>query len=54
MPVYEFQYLDCKSKFPLTLTFKEHSEKNYKCPKCESKNLEKQLSRINVVTSKKS
>ncbi len=54
MPVYEFQCMDCEVKFPLTLSIKDLDEKNYKCPKCESKNLEKQITKISVVTSKKS
>ena len=54
MPVYEFQCLNCKAKFPLTLSLTDLDNKRYKCPKCKSKRLEKQVTRVSVVTSRKS
>ncbi len=51
MPVYEFQCMDCGAEFPLTLSLKDLDGKNYKCPKCESKNLEKQITKINPTSA---
>ena len=39
MPVYDYVCNDCHKTFELILTLKEH-EKDAKCPKCGSKNVE--------------
>lgn len=54
MPVYEFRCLECRKKFPLTLSVTQLTGKRYKCPRCGSRKLEKQISMISVVTSRKS
>ena len=54
MPLYEFRCLQCKQKFSLRISVSEYIGKKYKCPKCKSRKVEKLISSINVVTSKKS
>lgn len=54
MPLYEFRCTNCRKKVPLRLTLSDYDNRKYKCPKCKSRKLERLLSGVNVVTSKKS
>lgn len=54
MPLYDFRCLNCKRTFTLVLSVKELEEKKHTCPKCKSKKVEEEITRVTVVTSKKS
>ncbi len=54
MPAYEFECLKCGEQVTLIIPFSEYEKKNYKCPECGSKKLERLVSSVQVVTSKKS
>lgn len=54
MPLYEFRCADCRKKFSLHLTLTDFDRKRYRCPKCKGRKLEKLISRVSVVTSRKS
>lgn len=54
MPTYDFICKDCNKEFSLVLTIKEHDEKGFTCPHCNSKKVEQQLSTFYAKTSKKS
>ncbi|MBI5353641.1 MAG: zinc ribbon domain-containing protein [Chloroflexi bacterium] len=45
MPLYDFQCKECGEIFEVTLRFSE-ADRIPACPKCESKNTKKQLSKI--------
>jgi putative FmdB family regulatory protein len=45
MPIYEYQCLDCEMKFEFFIWKKDEVPQ---CPKCDSKNLEKQASSCNA------
>jgi putative FmdB family regulatory protein len=55
MPDYDFFCRKCKQPFTSHMHVKEHDEHVAECPRCHaSKEVEKRLSHVNVVTSKKS
>ncbi len=54
MPAYEFECIKCGKDVTLIMTFSDYEKKNYKCPDCGSKWLERLVSPVQVVTSKKS
>jgi putative FmdB family regulatory protein len=54
MPVYEFKCLDCGEQVTLVIPLSEYEKKDFICPKCDSKKLERQITSVQVVTSKKS
>lgn len=54
MPQYEFLCKDCKERFSKFLTLSAYEEETIVCPKCNSRNVEQQLSRFYAVTSRKS
>ena len=54
MPLYEFRCPACKKRFDLRLSLSELDGKRYRCPKCNGRKLEKLVSGVSVVTSKKS
>jgi putative FmdB family regulatory protein len=53
MPVYDYVCNDCHKPFELVLTLQEH-EKDIKCPKCGSKNVEQEATAFFAVTGRKS
>jgi putative FmdB family regulatory protein len=53
MPVYDYVCNDCHKTFELLLTLQEH-EKDIKCPKCGSKNVEQEATAFFAVTGRKS
>jgi putative FmdB family regulatory protein len=53
MPVYDYICQDCQKPFELVLTLHEH-EKDIKCPKCGSRNVEQEATAFFAVTGKKS
>jgi putative FmdB family regulatory protein len=54
MPIYEYRCIDCKKPFEIVRAISEEKSKPVKCPKCESKKVERQWSSIFVETSRKS
>jgi putative FmdB family regulatory protein len=54
MPTYDFMCKECSKEFSLILTIKEHDEKGFKCPHCNSSEVEQQYSTFYAKTSKKS
>ncbi|PTL83220.1 FmdB family zinc ribbon protein [Vitiosangium sp. GDMCC 1.1324] len=55
MPDYEFFCTKCKQPFTSHMHIKEHDERVAECPKCHrTKSVEKRISSVNVMTSKKS
>ena len=54
MPVYEYVCLDCKKKFSETRPVSDYDRKAVKCPKCNSRKVERLWSTVNVETSRKS
>ena len=54
MPAYEFECLKCRELVTIIIPFSDYEKKNYKCPECGSIRLERLVSSVQVVTSKKS
>lgn len=54
MPLYEFRCSDCRKSFPLHLSLADLDRKRYRCPKCKGRKLEKLISSVSIVTSRKS
>ena len=54
MPIYEYRCVNCKKPFEILRTITEGKRKAVKCPKCESKKVERRWSSISVETSSKS
>jgi putative FmdB family regulatory protein len=51
MPIYEFRCLECSNVFELLELTKGSNKKGMKCPKCNSPEVERLLSRVSVVKS---
>jgi len=54
MPIYEYVCLDCKKLFSEVKPMSAYDPKAVKCPKCNSKKVERRWSSVFVDTSKKS
>ena len=54
MPLYEFRCANCRKKSVLHLSLDAYDRKRYRCSKCKSRRLERLISGVSVVTSKKS
>jgi len=54
MPTYEYRCCDCKKKFNVILSIREHDAKKAKCQKCGGKKLDQIFTTFQVKTSKKS
>ena len=54
MPVYEFICQKCDKDFTLVLSLSEYEKKDFTCPKCKSKEVKRQLSSFQTITTKKS
>ena len=55
MPTYEFVCTDCRKSFSLQLSMTEYGKrKSFKCPKCESRHVQRKVSGFFALTSKKS
>lgn len=51
MPIFEFRCLECSHVFELLQLTKKSDKKGMKCPKCNSTEIERVLSRVNTVRS---
>lgn len=55
MPTYEFKCENCKKAFEVSLGISEYEKKKrFRCPKCKSSRVKRQISSFQTVTSKKS
>jgi putative FmdB family regulatory protein len=55
VPVYEYTCLDCKKRFEIVETLREHeAHGTVACPKCKKTHVERCWSTVYVETSKKS
>jgi putative FmdB family regulatory protein len=54
MPVYEFRCHDCQKTFEVVQSVAEHEKGSARCPDCKGTNLERVMSQVYAVTSKKS
>ena len=54
MPIYEYRCVDCKKPFEILRPITEDKPKAVKCPKCESKKVERRWSSVFLETSRKS
>ena len=54
MPTYDYRCPNCKKKFTLILSIKEHDSAKVKCPKCGGKKPEQLITPFQAKTSRKS
>jgi putative FmdB family regulatory protein len=54
MPSYEFQCLDCRSRFELYLTYDQYGIVEICCTHCDSTNIQRKIGRIRVAKSEDS
>lgn len=54
MPFYEYVCRKCGQKFSEVLTIKEHDTKKIRCPKCQTKEVEKVIEPFFAKTARKS
>ena len=54
MPIYEYVCLDCRKEFSETKSVSAYKPGKVKCPKCDSKNVDRRWTSVQVTTSKKS
>lgn len=59
MPVYDYRCEDCGHDFVVVESLKEHDEHQehegaeQRCPECESANVERRISGVNIQTARK-
>jgi len=53
MPSYDYRCPECKKKFSVMLTIKQHDARKAKCPKCGNKKVEQLISHFMTKTSRK-
>jgi putative FmdB family regulatory protein len=55
MPIYEYHCMDCRRRVSVFFrTFAEANDENARCPRCESANLRRLVSRVTVLRSEES
>ena len=54
MPIYEFICQKCDHNFSLVIPLAEYENKKFRCPKCKSDKVRRQISSFQTITSKKS
>jgi putative FmdB family regulatory protein len=54
MPLYEFTCLNCHKDFSLALTVRSYEQRGFECPHCHSRQVERTITHVEVVTSRKS
>lgn len=51
MPSYEYVCLNCKKKFSIFLRYEEYGKTLVVCPNCESKKVQRKISRVRIAHS---
>ena len=54
MPFYEFECKKCRHNFSVAESVEAHEKHHEKCPKCESQDIKRVITKVNVQTSRKS
>ena len=54
MAIYDYRCSQCKKKFTVTMSIKEHDSRRVKCPKCGTGKVVQLVSAFSPITSKKS
>lgn len=54
MPLYEFLCRKCDREFTIALSLQAYEKKDYACPRCQGKDVERVVTAAQVITSKKS
>lgn len=54
MPTYEYSCPQCKKRFSLVMSIKDHDRRRVKCPKCASARVSQTVQGFFATTSKKS
>jgi putative FmdB family regulatory protein len=54
MPIYEFHCRDCEKTFEVTQSVADHETAAVHCPHCDGTNVDRLVSQVHAVTSKKS
>ena len=54
MPVYDFLCTACGKEFALTLRIAEYDKHDAACPHCQSREVERAVTSVEVVTPRKS
>jgi putative FmdB family regulatory protein len=54
MPIYEYVCLNCRKEFSETKPVSAYDPRKVKCPKCNSKKVDRRWTSVQVTTSKKS
>jgi putative FmdB family regulatory protein len=54
MPIYEFRCRDCQKTFELAQSIADHETASVHCPHCDGTNVDRLVSHVHAVTSKKS
>lgn len=54
MPIYEYRCRDCQKTFEMVQTVAQHEADSARCPDCNGTNVDRVMSQVYAVTSKKS
>jgi putative FmdB family regulatory protein len=54
MPIYEYLCQKCEHTFSIVMTISEYETKKIMCPECKSKEVKRQISSVQTITTKKS
>ena len=54
MPLYDFLCRKCDKEFTLVMRLEEYEHHDVACPHCKSKEVERAVTGVSVITSKKS
>ena len=53
MPIYDYRCLECRKRFSVRHSITKHESARVKCPKCESRKVERLIGAVFAKTSKK-
>ena len=51
MPYYDYNCLECNDKFSTFIAYEDYETMIVKCPRCNSKNIQRQINRVRVARS---
>ncbi len=54
VPVYAYRCQDCQRKFAIRMTYEEYGTRVVQCPKCQSKQISRLISRVRMLRSEES